>query len=202
MSQSIGTMATLLMCWTWVTPAVAQIPVSRAERALLEATEPERNFFMKQLGGCPECQTLTIVVADDSMSAGLFEAFRTIAERLGKDNAGAVSSTRELWKHWKIFADHGCSGMEQIHDRYVLFVDRTGSFCVVFPFNSDRRLLGALEIIESSLRDRDAVDPEKWRYVTTSSIERYLKRERGIEPFRAGALALVNHFVAILPGRR
>lgn len=176
----------------------AQVPLSKEDKALLNATEPQRNFFMKQLGSCPQCQTLTVVVSDDNLKPNLLEKFRSIADHLGKDNAGAVTSSYDLWKNWKIFADHGCSGMESLGDRYVLFLDRTASFCVVFPFRNAKHLLGVLEIIERNLRDRNNIDAEKWRYVTTASIEKYLQHSQGIEPFRAGALALVDHLTTLL----
>jgi hypothetical protein len=198
MRRAVRATSSALVCWALSASAFAQIPLSNADKALVDATEPQRNFFMQQLGSCPQCQTLTIVVSEEKLQANLLEAFRSIADRLGKNNAGAVTSSYELWKNWKIFADHGCSGMEQFGERYVLFLDRTGSFCVVFPFRNGKHLLGVLEIIERNLKDRGNIDAEKWRYATTASIDEYFRSSQGIELLRAGALAFLDHLATLL----
>jgi hypothetical protein len=188
----------VLLCLWFSSPSFAQKTEAFAEKNFLDATEPERNFFMKQLGDCPNCQTLTIVVSDERLSENLIVGFRAVANRLGKDNAGTFATTYDLWKNWKIFANHGCSGIEQSGDRYVIFLDRGASFCVVFPFKHEKHVLAVVSIIERSLGDRAKIDPNKWRHVTTASIENYFRSNNINDPFYANVFALVRYVTGIL----
>lgn len=167
--------------------------ISMADDDILKMTKPSFNFFMREnFTNCQECKTITVIV-DDTLNPAIIKSFTQIAEKLGKDHAGAVMSRLKVLENYEVFNGYGCRPLENFNDKFVVYIDRDELFCGTFPYKNDNHLISILSIIVTNLDQAKRISREKWRHMSKRTIDEYAKKYQDIEPVKNYFYELIDY---------